>query len=282
MRFQDFLKLIRISQWYKNILIFIPLIFSLNFFNSQLLFITFLGFLALCLISSSYYIINDLKDIEKDKFHPEKNNRPLPSGKISKKSAVLICISLFISSLILSYFLSKAFFISVIILFLSSQLYTFWLRNIAFFDIMVISFNFIIRTVSGVFLLDIPISHWLILSAFFLSIFLVSGKRISEINLENLSKYRPSLNKRHKKFLTLMAIISIALVIIFFSLYAINFKPYILLTLPVSFYMVWVYFNNVYHYPEKIRNPEKFIFDKKILISLLIWGILLILSLYVL
>lgn len=270
----------RISQWYKNTLIFIPLIFSLNFFNPLLFLKTLLGFLSLSLISSSYYIINDLKDYKKDKFHSEKSQRPIASGRIPKPIAFLISIILFIDSLLLAYALSTGFLVAAIILFISSQIYIFYLRDIAFFDIISISINFIIRTLAGVPLIKAPAPNTLVLSAFFLSIFLVSGKRISESYLKNLEKYRPSLDKQHKDTLTLMATASVTSTILFFAIYSLETNPFLLITLPISFYLVLLYFNNVYHNPEKIRNPEKFILDPKIIISLAVWGIILLFSLY--
>jgi len=280
-KIRDILGLLRVGQWYKNVVVFIPLVFSFNLFGVNLFIINLLGFFALCFMSSSYYIINDLKDIEKDKNHPEKYKRPIASGKISKSVAMLISLLLFIDSLVLAFYLSPAFFIFVLLLFLSSQLYNLFLREVAFFDIIIISLNFVIRTVSGIFLLNIQVSYLLILCAFFISIFLVSGKRISEISIKRLENYRKSLQKEHKETLNLMATISVASVIIFFSIYSIMFSQLLLLiTLPVSFYMILLYFNSVYHHPEKIRNPEKFIFDRKIIISLIFWFILLIIALY--
>ncbi len=283
LKLRSFIELLRVSQWYKNLLIFIPLIFSLNFFNFKLFIITLLGFFSLSFMSSSYYIINDLKDIEKDRHHPEKKKRPIASGRISKILAFLISLFLFFNSVFLALLLSLNFFFFILLLFISSQLYIFYLRNIAFFDIIIISVNFIIRTVSGSFLLNVSVPYFLVLCAFFLSIFLVSGKRISETDIKELERYRPSLEKQHRDTLTLMATISVASVIIFFSIYSILIsKPSLLITLPISFYLILLYFNSVYHQPEKIRNPERFILDKKILLSLVSWMVLLLVSLYVL
>lgn len=279
---RDFFKLIRIEQWYKNTLVFVPLIFSFNLFNLNLFLITLLGFFSLSFMSSGYYILNDIKDVKKDKHHPEKKDRPIASGRISKLTAFLIFIIFFIDSISIAFLLSAGFFLCILILFILSQIYTFYLREIAFFDIITISINFILRTLSGVFLINVPPPYPLILSAFFISIFLVSGKRISETYIKELKQYRPSLDKQHKDTLTLMATVSVAATIIFFSIYSFTIsKPLLLITLPISFYMILLYFNSVYHHPEKIRNPEKFILDKKILLSLLVWSILLIVSLYV-
>jgi len=278
---KEFYKLLRVEQWYKNTLIFIPLLFSFNFFNLELFLLTLAGFFSLSLMSSSYYIINDLKDIQKDKHHPEKKHRPIASGKIPSLAAFLIFLLLFINSIIIALFLSPGFLISVLSLFILTQFYIFYFREIAFFDIIIISLNFIIRTISGVFIINSLVPYPLILCAFFLSIFLVSGKRISETYIKELKNYRPSLNKQHKDTLTLMATVSVASTIIFFAFYSFNIsKPFLLITLPISFYLILLYFNNVYHNPEKIRNPEKFILDKKVILSLLVWVLLLIIGLY--
>ncbi len=274
-------RLLRVEQWYKNTIIFIAIIFSFNLFNKYLFFLIFLGFLALCFVSSSYYIINDIVDIEKDKIHPEKKTRPLASKKISIFTALIFSLILFDISLFISYLLSKAFLISILCLFLLSQFYTFFVRNLLFLDIIFISINFVIRAISGAFIINEQVSYWVILSTFFLSTFLVSSKRFIEISSDYANSYRPFYNSSNKKVLEYFSVISIACVFIFFSIYSIiTEKPLLLLSLPVSIYIVLAFFNTMYSNPEMIRNPEKFIFDKKILIALLIWLLIIIITLY--
>lgn len=278
-----FLGLLRIKQWYKNALIFIPLLFAGKFFVLNLFLLTLVGFLSLCLVSSSYYIINDLKDVKKDRHHPEKRHRPIAAGKISKGSSIFISLILLTTSLLIAYFLSIYFLFMVLGLFFISQLYTFSFRNFIFLDIIFISLNFVIRAISGVFLIDVPVSYWIILSTFFLSIFLVGGKRIVELDLKDIGKYRSNYKKDNKKSLEFMVITSSTIIIIFFSIYSIlNEKTALLFSLPVALYLLLEYFDGIYNSPEKIRNPEKFIFSKKPFISLIIWIILIIFALYVL
>ena len=146
MHLRDFLKLLRVEQWYKNVVIFIPIIFSFNLFNPGLFFLTILGLVSLCFISSSYYIINDIVDLEKDKNHPEKKNRPLASGRINIFLGLFISLVFLNLSLVLAYFLSPFFLLAVLSLFVVSNFYNFYIRNIAFLDIIFISVNFVIRT----------------------------------------------------------------------------------------------------------------------------------------
>jgi len=281
MGIRDFFRLLRVEQWYKNIIIFISLIFSFSLLDPNLFYLIFKGFIALCLISSSYYIINDLKDIEKDKNHPEKKNRPLASKKITPKTAIIISILLLNSSLFIAYTLSKMFLIMLSLLFLLSQIYTFFIRNTAFLDIIFISINFVIRAISGTFIIQSPVSSWVILSTFFLSSFLVSSKRTIETSSNFLGRYRKSYQQEDKKVLEILSIISITLVFVFFSVYSIlNKNPLLLLSLPVALYIILLFFREIHLNPQKIRNPEKFILEKRTLLAIIVWLIIIISVLY--
>ncbi len=282
--FKDFLRLLRVEQWYKNIIIFISIIFTSNLFNQKMLFLTLLGFISLCFISSSSYIINDILDREKDKNHPEKKNRPIASGKIKKSGAITVSLLLFIASILIACNLSFLFLYSVLGLFILSQIYSLYIRSIAFLDIIFISFNFIIRAISGAFIIEkgFPISFWVVLCTFFLSMFLVSLKRSLEIDLKDAKKYRPSFKERDKKTLEILSIVAITCVFIFFCIYSILFeKPYLLISVPIALYIILMFFQGFYNCPEKIRNPEKFIFQKKIITAIILWILTIIIGFYI-
>ena len=126
------IEIMRPHQWYKNLLIFMPIIFSMNLRNIELYPLVLTGFVLLCCISSVNYVINDLRDVEADKKHPEKRNRPLPSGRISKRQALIYAIFLFIISISVSFYLNALFGASVLALFLTVLIYTLYLKNIVF------------------------------------------------------------------------------------------------------------------------------------------------------
>lgn len=277
----DYFKLIRIKQWYKNIMIFIPLFFSLHLFEKELFLRTFLGFFVLCFVSSSSYIINDILDMEKDKYHPEKKKGPLITGKIKISSAIIISVFLLNLGLIVALFLSPLFLLVIFLLFLFLHTYNLFVRKIIFLDLIFISINFVIRSVAGVFLINRPVSPWVILSAFFLSLFLVSGKRSAELSLKDVKKYRPNFKKSDKKVLEFLSITSIACVFIFFSIYSILFeRQLILIGLPITLYISLLFFHELHENPEKIRNPEKFIFDKKIIFAITLWLCVVLVTIY--
>jgi len=220
-------------------------------------------------------------DFKKDKYHPEKKKRPIASEKISRFEAITISIALFAISLTLASLLSVYFLYSVLALFVLSQLYNFYFREIAFLDIIIISINFVIRAVSGAFILNEKISYWVILLTFFISVFLVSGKRELEVKIKDIKRYRSCFDESDIDTLSALSSISIAVTIVFFSIYSILYqREGLLLSLPIALYIMISYIHYKKIKPEEIRNPENFVFDKKILLSILLWAIIVIIVLY--
>ncbi len=125
------LKLIRVHQWTKNLFVFAPLFFSGQFLDKEKLVLSAFGFLCFCLAASSIYIVNDLFDVEKDKLHPTKKNRPLASGKISKSFAVILLILFISASFGVSFYISKGLFAVIATSFVLNLFYSFGLKQIS-------------------------------------------------------------------------------------------------------------------------------------------------------
>jgi 4-hydroxybenzoate polyprenyltransferase len=239
------------------------------------------GFFILCFTSSAIYILNDLQDISKDKNHPEKRNRPIASGKISIPAAAIISLLLLLFSVALSLSISFNFVCAIGALFLMSQSYSFYAKKIPYLDIIIISINFCIRTFSGIVLINYPVSYWLILSIFFIALFLTSIKRSVEVSLPNIEHYRPGFSINDKKILEMVGIFSATSVFIFFCIYCILLnRVNLLYSLPLALYITFIFIKSMNDSPEKIRNPEKFIFDRRVVLSLVIWALIVILALY--
>ncbi|MEG0187230.1 MAG: UbiA prenyltransferase family protein, partial [Algoriella sp.] len=163
----NYLKLIRINQWIKNLFVFLPIFFSGNLLNSDYFIQSFYGFLIFSFVASSIYIINDYVDIEKDKKHPEKKNRPLASGKISKNNAlVLFFILVIITSILTYFFANKQVAILVAIYFFMNLAYSFKLKQIAILDVMIIAFGFLLRVFVGGYMTGLVVTDWTILLVF--------------------------------------------------------------------------------------------------------------------
>ena len=134
-----------------------PLIFVGQALDYKLIWVIALGFISLSFASSFNYIINDIIDKKKDRAHPEKHKRPIAAGKVSVNAGLVIAFVLLALSLRLAFVLDKVFFIAVISLVVLTQIYSLFLKKIAFADILVIGINFVIRAVSGAFIINVII-----------------------------------------------------------------------------------------------------------------------------
>ena len=278
-------KIIRIKQWYKNIVIFLPLVFSLSLLNLDSISLTIVGFIALSLASSALYIRNDILDIEFDKQHPIKKFRPLASGQISKKNAYIIFVLLLSSSLIIAAILNWQLVIVLIFLFVNTTVYSQWLKNFAYVDLLSISLNFVIRVLAGMLLLQVGISPWLIFGVFLVAFFLGLMKRKSEIIIlkDTAALHRKSLSKYSIKKLNYSLLIVSVLVIVTYSLYSITNDPTndnrLIFTIPIVAIIIF----RQYYLSEKSVSVKKFnevINDKITLFAIIMYIITTILLLY--
>lgn len=273
-----YLKLIRIKHWIKNILIFLPIICA-GMLNSDSIVKTILGFLSFSLISSFIYIINDIKDIEKDKNHPRKKNRPLASGVVKKQTAILIAVVMLILSLSITIIINKSITNLSLYLLLSYMIiniaYSLGLKNIAIIDIVLLSSGFILRVYYGASLFDIEVSSWLFLTILNASLFLGLGKRRKE--LMNTKESRIVLKDYNESFLEKFQYLTLTLTIVFYSLWTIeqNIK-YLYFTIPLLMIIFMKYCLFIEKNDE--GDPITVLFEDKILILLcMIYGISMIL-----
>jgi len=278
-------KIIRIKQWYKNIVIFLPLVFSLSLLNLDSIYLTIVGFIALSLASSALYIRNDILDIEFDKQHPIKKFRPLASGQISKKNAYIIFVLLLSSSLIIAAILNWQLVIVLIFLFVNTTVYSQWLKNFAYVDLLSISLNFVIRVLAGMLLLQVGISPWLVFGVFLVAFFLGLMKRKSEIIIlkDAAALHRKSLSKYSIKKLNYSLLIVSVLVIVTYSLYSITNDPTndnrLIFTIPIVAIIIF----RQYYLSEKSVSVKKFnevINDKITVLAIIMYIITTILLLY--
>ena len=278
------IELLRIKQWYKNIIIFLPLVFSLNLFSVENFSLSIVGFFALCLVSSASYIRNDVKDIEIDKLDPHKSKRPLASGKISLKIAYRVFAVCIIVGFLISFLVDWKFGVMTVLLFVSIEVYSKWLKNIIFLDVLSISGNYIIRALSGVILIQSKISPWLVLGVFFVALFLAFLKRKHELSTlkELADKHRSSLKNYDVSILDAGLTTSTSMIIITYSLYAMNSVTNdwrLIITVPI---IVYILFRQIYLVKNgKIKSvSESVIEDKSILVALFVYGIITTVLLY--
>ena len=244
-KIKSIVKLIRPKHYLKNFLIFLPLFFSGELNNINKVIVCFFGFISFCLLASTVYVINDLKDVEIDKLNPTKKNRPIASGKIKMNEAVLIIIGLLILMCIFN-FLSYNFkyitlnqFIILLLLeclyLILNILYSFGLKNIPIVDIVILVSGFIIRLVYGAEITQIEISNWMYLTVMSGAFYMGLGKRRNEV-IKQGDKSRKVLKKYNKEFLDKFMYVCLVLSIVFYSLWTIDGQT---IERVGSNYMIW-------------------------------------------
>lgn len=284
----NYLKLMRIHQWVKNMFVFLPLFFSGKLFEFNLLKESIIGFLIFSFIASSIYIINDYVDIEKDKKHPEKKNRPLASGVIPKNNALILFLLLLIISVVLCFFLGTLKVgILVAIYFFMNIAYSFKLKQIAILDVMIIAFGFLLRVLVGGYMTGIIITDWTILLVFDLALILALGKRRGELaNAELEGVTRKSLDGYNLNFLNSALSVTCTVAVMCYLMFILSpetqlkFHHYIIYTFIFVFAAVLRYMQQTFVYM-RTESPTKLIF-KDVFLQILIffWGISYVLLIY--
>ncbi|MBD3839949.1 MAG: UbiA prenyltransferase family protein, partial [Epsilonproteobacteria bacterium] len=173
---KNIIQLIRPHQWIKNFFIFAPLFFTFNF-QIEAVTTVMIGFALFSFAASSIYVLNDYHDINEDRAHPVKKNRPLASGAVSKKTAIVLMFTLFTSSLIGAAMLSSMFTLVLGLYIAMNIAYTFGIKRISILDISIIAIGFVLRIYAGAVLIGKYPSIWIVLVTFVLALFLALAKR---------------------------------------------------------------------------------------------------------
>lgn len=280
---REILITMRPKQWYKNLVIFIGIAFSLNLLNFSLWIDVVSAFVIFCLLSGTVYIINDILDVEKDRKHPKKCKRPIASGKLKPYQAIISSISLILIALVGAYLINTHFFIISLSFFLLMMLYSTYLKNFIIVDIIVISTGFVIRAVAGALAISVSVSPWLIICTFLLALFLALGKRRHELFLlgDKVKEHRESLESFSTEMLDQMIIITTSTLIMSYSLYTFfSGKLSMMVTIPFAFYGLFRYLFLI-HSKNFGGEPEMLFKDKGMIASMILWALLVFLVLYV-
>lgn len=267
---EGLIKLIRPKQWVKNAFVFAPLIFAGQFLQLASVYTTVLAAFLFCLAASAVYIVNDLKDIENDRAHPEKSKkRPLASGEVQPKSAYILLTLIYVLLSVAWLILPQVIY--VILAYLAINLaYTFKLKNEPVIEIFIVAFGFVLRVYAGALALHVPVSHWMFITTLSISLYLAAIKRRQELIQSGkqsrgvLAHYSVSLIDR---FAEMSAVISV----VFYSLYVMDKQPDLILTVPFVIFGLFRYWYIV----ETLKGGESptdvVIQDKQILITVCLW-----------
>ncbi|MHA1135702.1 MAG: UbiA prenyltransferase family protein [Candidatus Thorarchaeota archaeon] len=296
---KDYLKLMRPAQWYKNALVFLAVVFyrvpqewpwpvlpaALDW--TQYIPLIW-GFIAFCAVSSATYIINDIQDLEADAVHPEKKNRPLPAGRVSRSSSLVLALVLLIFGLTLSIVLYWLFFVTIILYIINSQLYNAYLRKWAIVDVVTIGIGFIIRAVAGALLLRAEYTSWLVIGVFFFALVLGFGKRKNELQYlgEDAAEHKPVFTQYNNMILDHGISMSATWFVFFYTMYCYNVfgenmanQP-VMLTVPVMAGVILRYVYLIQIGSPVGRKPHLAFKDKGILLGGIIFLVTLAWTLF--
>jgi len=282
-----YIKLMRVHHYIKNLLVFTALICSGQFFEKEKLKQGCIAFIAFCFISSVVYIINDICDVEKDRCHVTKCKRPIASGEISVKNAVILAVILFLVSVCCSIKIGTASTMLLLLLYFVLNLaYSFGLKKIPIVDVFILVSGFLIRIIYGAMVTEIEISNWLYLTVMTLSLFLALGKRRNELKYVGDNNTRVVLKAYSIDFLDKSMYMSLTLANVFYALWSMDEKTvalygseYLVYTVPIILLITMKYSFNIEGNSD--GDPVEVLLHDKVLILLcLIYAVVMFGFLY--
>jgi 4-hydroxybenzoate polyprenyltransferase len=235
---------------------------------------------AFCLVSSAHYIFNDLRDIEEDRRHPIKSNRPLASGRLKKGPAVAALVVIGAAGLALSATINTPFLLIVLGYVVLQTAYSMWLKHVVILDVFVVAAGFLIRVVAGGLAIRVEISSWLLICTILLSLFLAMGKRRHELVLldKDASSHRPILREYNTYLLDQMISVVTASTLVAYCLYTVSEETVakfgtrnLVFTVPFVLYGIFRYLYLI-HQKAEGGTPEALIIrDKPLLADIFLW-----------
>lgn len=240
-------KALRPKQWTKNVLVFVALVFSFHFTSPGEWAKVVIGFAAFCLLSSTGYVINDIRDREADRLHPTKCKRPIASGALPVRAAWVLAVLTSLMGFVAAGSLGWAFLLVAALYMVTTMTYSLFFKHVVILDVMLITAGFLWRAVAGAVAIQVSISPWFLLCTAFLSLFLGFNKRRGELSTlvageahkhrKNLAEYSPGMLQEFQAMTTSGTVISYAL----YTVSDYSPTPWLLITLPYVLYGIFRY-----------------------------------------
>lgn len=285
------LAILRPKQWIKNVIVFAALIFAKQLFSPALAFASGRAFLAFCLTASAVYILNDIADVEADRAHPVKRNRPLASGALSRRSALIILFLLLALDVIICLQMPTLFSMVLVSYFLLNLAYSFKLKEVILLDVFLIAAGFMLRVLGGAYAIGAQVSSWIVLCSMFISLFLGFAKRRAELvhaGEAGPAVQRPVLMLYRVEFLDQMLTIAAAGAVISYALYTVAPRTMEMFgtekLIYTTIFVIYGVFRYLYliHFGRESENPTNALTsDVPIIVNGLLWVIACIYLIYV-
>ena len=271
---KDYLKLMRVHHYIKNLLVFAALVCGGQLFHTKKLVSGIVAFITFCVVSSVVYIINDIRDVEKDRRHPTKCRRPIAAGKVSIKNAWGLAMFLLMIAVICNCFIFHLTSTVLLILYLVLNLaYSFGLKKVPIVDVAILVAGFLIRILYGALVTELTISNWLYLTVIALSFYLALGKRRNEMKQIGDGDTRQVLNAYTVNFLDKNMGMCLALANVFYALWSTDEKTitfynneYMIFTVPIVLLITMKYSLDIEG--ESDGDPVEVLLHDKVLLTM--------------
>jgi len=285
---KDLAGCMRVRQWTKNTLIFASLVFSRHLHVSGSAMRSVCAFVLFSLVASSVYILNDIIDLDRDRLHPVKKNRPIPSGRVGIGAALAMSFVIAVPAVVLSFILCMGFGITVMIYIMLQVLYTIVFKNMVILDVLVISMGFLLRVVAGAVVIGVPISNWILVCTMLLALFLVLSKRRNEIVLleGEADTHRLILREYSPYLLDQMIGVVTSATLVAYMIFTLSqetidkFGKNMVLTVPFVLYGIFRYLYLVHHKNKGGQPEEILLSDIPLQIDILLYLIVSLLVIY--
>ncbi len=283
------LKTMRPKQWAKNVFLLAAIVFDRKLSNVDAIFHTILGVIAFSLVASVVYIINDISDVEADRQHPTKRNRPIAAGKLSIRAAWALAVVLLLISFPVAYWLSPAFALITLLYLVLNLFYSLWLKHVVLLDIILLASLYVIRVAAGVALIDVVrFSPWIYIFTTFLALLMGTGKRRAELSeiADGPNAQRRVLDGYTLGFLDQLITLASGMTIITYSLYTFSAPNLpenhaMMLTIPSLMYGIFRY-QYLLQVQDTGSAPEELVLsDRPLQAAILFWGLTVLIVFYI-
>ncbi|MBN1293425.1 MAG: decaprenyl-phosphate phosphoribosyltransferase [Candidatus Latescibacteria bacterium] len=279
---------LRVRQWTKNIVLFAALIFSHHAHLTSDIIRTAGAFVLFSLVSGAVYIFNDLLDIDQDRKHPIKKNRPIASGRVSITGAIYLMVIILIITIPLSFLLKTGFGVVVSMYIILQGIYTRYLKNKVILDVFVISLGFLLRVIAGALVISVEISNWILVCTMLLALFLALSKRRHELVLlnQNANDHREILKEYSPYLLDQMIGVVTSATLVAYMIFTLSeetiakFGDNMILTVPFVLYGIFRYLYLV-HTKNMGGQPEEILLsDIPLQLDVVAYGVTALIVIY--
>jgi 4-hydroxybenzoate polyprenyltransferase len=269
----------RPAQWLKNGVVFAGLVFGGKLLEPTAVASATLAALTFCLLSSGFYLINDVRDRDADRLHPVKQLRPVPAGELAPRTAALIGATLVVAAIVGSALLSWGLLLVFLAYASLMAAYNLGLKEIVIVDVFVIATGFVLRAIGGAIAVDVSISPWLLMCTVLLALLIGFGKRRYELAaLENAAEHRRNLNLYNRPLLDQAVAVTAAGTLIAYAVYTFDsesaqYHHRMMLTVPVVAYGIFRYLYLLYLGGQGGAPETMLLTDRPLLASVAAWAV---------